>query len=230
MAIYLDRTYNLFEMANFADEFEPSIVEYLYAFTGTVPSWVTYYPVSAVPPFNAFNFPQFDIEIPEGTTGTYIFGVTQSKLSDASTLTGTITINVQAISGVVQSLPHCDKVNLVWLDPTGGWENYIFNGKTQTEQGKGTEATFLNSQGEKRYSRIDEVHQGLIVTTGKVALLNADFVADAFKAIQAYLWDGSTFTPILIDRQSFRKVRSGESFAEYEFAFVYAVEDVIQTQ
>lgn len=230
MSIVLDRTYNLFEMATFSDEFEPSIVEYLYAFTGTVPAWIISTPVSAVPPFDVYIFPQFQINVPEDVSGTFTFGVTQTKISDASTLTGTITINVEEISGVVQSLPHCDKVNLVWLDPVGGWENYIFNGKTQTEQGKGTESTFLNSEGEKRYSRIDEVHQGLIMTTGKVAPLNADFIADAFKSIQAYLWDGSTFVPILIDRQSFRKVRSGESFAEYEFAFMYALEDIIQTQ
>lgn len=228
MAIYLDRTYDLFEMASFDDQFEENNNIYLYAFTGTVPSWVT---TEALPtPFAAFNVPQFEINIPEGTSGAYTFGVTQTKISDSSTLTGTITINVSEIVEEPLPLPHCQNVNLVWLDPAGGWESFIFNGKTQTEQGKGSDSTFINSEGQKRYSRIEEVHQGLIVTTGKVSPISADFIADAFKSIQAYLWDDTGFVPILIDRQSFRKVRSGESFAEYEFSFVYAVEDVIQTQ
>jgi hypothetical protein len=228
MAIYLDRTYDLFEMATFGDQFEQSITQYFYSFTGTVPSWVTAEPLPS--PFGAYNFPQFEIDIPEGTLGTYTFGVTQTRLSDSSTLTGTITINVSDIAATPLDLPHCQNANLVWLDPSGGWESYTFNGKAQTEQGKGSDSSFINSDGEKRYSRIEEVHQGLIVTTGKVSPMSADFVADAFKAIQAYLWDDAGFVPILIDRQTFRKVRSGESFAEYEFGFMYAIEDVIQTQ
>jgi hypothetical protein len=230
MAILLDRDYYLYEMASFADQFEPSITQYLYAFTGTVPSWVTADPVSAVPPFNVFNFPQFNIDIPEGITGLFTFGVTQTKISDGSTLTGTINITASALVNQPINLPYCQNVNIGWLKPSGGWANFIFNGKTQAEQGKGDADTFINSIGEKRYSRRDGVHQGLIVTTGKVSPMSADYIGDLFKSIQAYLWDDSGFVPIMIDPRTFRRVRSGDSFSEYEFAFVYAVEDVIQTQ
>jgi len=226
--ILLDREYYLYEMATFADQFEPSFTQYFYAFTGAVPSWVTADPLPT--PFTAFNFPQFDIDIPEGTTGTFTFGVTQTRVSDSATRTGTITINVSEILGQPLNLPHCQNVNITWLKPSGGWANFIFNGKVQSEQGKGSEATFINSEGQKRYSRREGVHQGLIVTTGKVSPTSADYIADAFKAIQAYLWDDSGFVPILINPRTFRRVRSGESFAEYEFEFMYASEDVIQTQ
>ena len=226
--ILLNRTYYLYEMATFADEFEPSVTQYFYAFTGTVPAWVTADPLPA--PFTSFNFPQFNIDIPEDVTGVFTFGVTQTRFSDSSTQTGTITINVAEIVEQPLALPHCQNVNITWLKPSGGWANFIFNGKTQGEQGKGEDSTFINSIGEKRFSRREGVHQGLIVTTGKVHPMSADFIADAFKAIQAYLWDDSGFVPIMIDPRTFRRVRSGESFAEYEFEFIYAVEDVIQTQ
>jgi hypothetical protein len=228
MAILLDRDYYLYEMASFADQFEPSITQYFYAFTGTVPSWVT---ATALPsPYTAFNFPQFNIDIPEGTTGSFTFGVTQTGILSGATQTGTINITASALVNQPINLPHCQNVNIGWLKPSGGWANFIFNGKTQAEQVKGDADTFINSIGEKKYSRRDGVHQGLIVTTGKVSPMSADYIGDLFKAIQAYLWDDSGFVPIMIDPRTFRRVRSGDSFSEYEFAFVYAVEDVIQTQ
>ena len=228
--ILLDRTYYLYEMATFADQFEPSVTNYFYSFTGTVPAWVTADPLSITLPFSAFNFPQFNIDIPEDVTGTFTFGVSQYNYVTTVTVTGTITINVAEIVGQPLNLPHCQNVNITWQDPAGGWENFIFNGKTQSEQGKGDSATFINSEGEKRFSRREGVHQGLIVTTGKVAPMSADFIADAFKSVQAYLWDDSGFVPIMINPRTFRRVRSGDSFAEYEFEFIYATEDVIQTQ
>ena len=225
----LDRTYYLYEMATFADYFEQVITQYAYQFTGTVPSWVT---ADALPsPLNAYNFPNFDIAPPEGTSGTFSFGVTQTQISTLATATGTITINVLDILATPTELPHCVNANIAWLSPSGGWANYIFNGKGQATQDKGKAATFINNTGEKRFSRRDEVYQGVIVDTGKVSPTNADFIGDAFKAIQAYLWeDSGAFTTIMIDPQSFRRVRSGESYAEYSFEFIYAEEDVIQTQ
>ena len=228
MAIVLDRTYSLYEMATFNDEFEPSFTTFMYAFTGTVPTWVT---TTALPaPYAAYNFPDFIVAPPEGVSGVFTFGVTQYDYINATTLTGTVTITILSLTENPIALPHCINTNLAWFDPIGGWENFIFNGKAQAEQGKGKAATFVNSDGEKRFARRDEVHQGLIVTTGKVSPLSANFIADAFKSVQAYLWSGATFTPIMIDPQTFRRVRSGDSFAEYEFSFIYAVEDIIQTQ
>ena len=228
MAIVLDRTYSLYEMATYNDEFEPFVGAYLYNFTGTVPTWITTTQMGGF--YSAYIFPDFIVSPPEGVSGVFSFGVTQTSIAGGVTGTGTIEITILSLTENPIALPHCTNTNIVWFDPIGGWENFIFNGKAQAEQLKGKAATFVNSDGEKRFARRDEVHQGLIVTTGKVSPLSANFIADAFKSVQAYLWDGAIFTPIMIDPQTFRRVRSGDSFAEYEFSFIYAVEDVIQTQ
>jgi len=229
MAIQYDREYFLFEMANFEDEFQPTVNNDYYKFTGTVPSWITtteFSPSIA----NSIN-PQFGINIPQGTQGTFSFGVEHRQVVTNFLLgSGTITINVLLLENQPIVLPHCYKVNLVWLKPSGGWANFIFSGKYQATQEEGKSSTFINSSNEKRFSSKEDVHDGLMVTTGKVSPTSADFIADMHSSIQAWLWDDNGFTPIIIDPQSFEKVRSGESYAEYEFKFMYAVPDVIQTQ
>lgn len=225
----IGRAYWVHDMAVFADEVDVFDGAHYYVWTGTIPSWFN------VEPFyvgSVEHYPTFTFEVPQGFSGNVSFGI--EKYTNAGVLVESSLVAILCESWnnpIWTPEKGCYKANLAWLDPSGGWESYLFVGKQQTFQDKGTDTTYINAQGEKRFHRKDEVHQGTIITTGKVTPTHAEYIADLFKSIQSYLWtsDGG-FVPIIITSREFNRVKSGDSFAQYDFEFRFAEEDVIQTQ
>jgi hypothetical protein len=225
----LNKFYKVWDMGYVKDKFETFDGLHYFKYTGTVPTWFTKEPFIVG---SVNNYPTFSFLPPITTSGTFTFGVEKYLASTATLVdSGVVTIDVQEQTQAVWNTDGCYTANLVWLDPSGGWESYLFVGNQQAFQDKGTSSMFVNSDGEKRFHRKDEVHQGTIISTGNVSSAHADFIADAFKSIQVYLWGaGNDFTPIIINPETFKKVKTGDSYARYDFEFRYAVEDVIQTQ
>ena len=228
----LNRTYRVLDMGYVVDLFSPYNALHYYSFTGTIPAWFAREPYTPGDPASAEHYPTFSFTPPEGTDGTFFFTARKHLASDSSIITaGTVTINVQRQTQPVWKVDGCYSANLVWLDPSGGWESYKFVGKQEPFQDKGSALTFINSDEEKRFHRNDEVHQGTIITTGQIPREHADFIADGMKSIQVFLWEtGNTFKPIIITPNTFKKVKTGKPFNQYEFEFRYAKEDKNQTQ
>lgn len=225
----LNRAYWVRDLANVVDSVDTFDGNHYYTYTGA-PSWFNneeFYPGSTE------QYPTFSFQTPEGLVGSELFTV--EKYTNAGVLvdTGVIGIFVQAVldppAWTIQN--GCYTANIVFKNPAGGWSSYIFAGKQQSFQDAGRSSTFINSVGEKRYDRKDEVHQGVIISADKLPPDHVLFVGDMMKSIQAYLWVSlSEFVPILISPQTFRRVKTGDPYANYEFEFRFAEEDVIQTQ
>jgi len=226
----LNRFYKVFEMGFIPDELEEFDLTHHYEYTGTLPAWFNKHALGLL--FPDKYYPTFDFLPPEGTSGTFTFGV-KKYLFNTGTLvdTGIITINVQEFVADPYVIDFCNSGTLVWIDPSGGWESYTFFGKQQAFQDGGSGISFINGDGEKRWQSRDGVHQGVMQSTGNINRTHSDFIADLFKSVQVYLMQGgNVFVPIIIDPNTFRKPKSRLPFARYEFEFRYAVEDVIQTQ
>ena len=224
----ISRTYHTWDMGFVSDSVEEWDGLHYFVFVGTVPAWFTPDPFYSG---STEQYPTFSFNPPQGTAGSFIFGVQKYTLAGVLVDVGVISINVQAFTQSVWNVDGCYTANIVWFDPSGGWESYLFVGKQQTFQDKGTESTFINSDNEKRFQRKDEIHQGVMITTGKVPTLHADYIGDAFKAIQAYLWTaGNGFEPIIITSRDFKRPKSGDAYSQYDVEFRYAIEDIIQTQ
>lgn len=225
----IGRAYWVRDMGTVADSVDTFEGTHYYTWSGTIPSWFNVEPFY---PGATEHYPSFTFTPPEGTYGSWLFGV--SKYTNAGVLAenGFFTIDVLPFDSPVWNVPSgCYTANLVWLDPSGGWESYLFVGKQQTFQDKGKSSTYINADGEKRFHRKDEVHQGTIITTGNISPDHADYLADLFKSIQVYLWSNANgFTPILVNPETFKRVKSGDAYTSYDFEFRFAEEDVIQTQ
>jgi len=221
----LDRFYNTWDMGHIPDDVATYDGTFFYTYSNA-PSW---FETEQISPGRFF--PSFSFTPPQGTAGTFTITVVEFFSSTGLlNSSGTITINLQAFVEPPWVIDFCFTTMLVWLDPSGGFESYTFSGKQQLFQDQGNSATYINSESEKRFHRKDEIHQGVVVTTGKITPVHSDFIADLFKSIQAFLVFEDGSVPINIEPRPFNKVRSGESFAQYEFEFRQAVEDVIQTQ
>jgi hypothetical protein len=225
----IGRSYWVHDMASFADEVDVYDGLHYYVWTGTIPSWFNVEPFY---PGATEHYPTFTFTTPQGLSDNFSFGI--EKYTNAGVLVeaSLVVILVQAWNNPIWTPEKgCYTANLAWFDPSGGWESYLFIGKQQTFQDKGTDTTYINSIGEKRFHRKDEIHQGTIITTGKVTVVHAEYIADLFKAIQAYLWTPEEgFIPIIITSKDFKRVKSGDAYAQYDFEFRFAEEDVIQTQ
>ena len=225
----ISRGYKNWDMGHVVDSVDTYDGNHYYVWSGTIPSWFQTEPFYSG---STEHYPTFSFIPPEGTYGSWLFGVTKYTNAGVLVENGLFSIDIQPLS--VQTWvtdSGCYTANLCWLDPSGGWESYLFVGKQQTFQDKGKSSTYINSESEKRFHRKDEVHQGAMITTGNVPPAHADFIADMFKAIQVYLWTADNgFQPIIINPETFKRVKSGDAFSRYDFEFRYAVEDVIQTQ
>ena len=225
----ISRSYWVKDMGLVADSVDEFDGTHYYTWTGTVPSWFNVEPFY---PGSTEHYPSFTFTPPQGIS--YAGSWTVNKYTNAGALVESafFFVFVNPFTADVWNVPSgCYTSNLCWLDPSGGWESYLFIGKQQTFQDKGKASTYINSDGEKRFHRKDEVHQGTIITTKNISADHAEYIADLFKSIQVYLWTSNNgFEPILINPETFKRVRSGEPFANYDFEFRHAEEDVIQTQ
>lgn len=229
MSIALHRGYWINDMAHVSDSVDTFDGTHYYVWTGTPPSW---FDVEPFYPGATEHYPSFSFTVPQGFSGTHTFGV--QKYTNAGVLedVGLFQINAQNANQTLWNIPSgCYTANIAWLNPTGGWQSYLFVGKQQEFQDKGNSTSYINSDREKRYHRIDGLHQGTMITTGNVTRNHVDLIRLFNKSIQAYLWtSGNGFVPILLERKKFKAPKSGEPFAKYDFEFRYAEEDVIQTQ
>lgn len=224
----LNKFYKVWDMGYVKDKFEVFDGLHYFKYTGTVPAWFNKEPFFAG---STQNYPSFSFLPPQGTSGTSTFGIDKYNLSGTIVASGVVTIEVQELSQTPWIVNGCYTANLVWYDPSGGWESYLFVGNQEAFQDKGNSATYVNSDSETRLHRKEDVYQGVILTTGNITPAHSQFISDAFKSIQVYLWStANSFEPIIINPETFKRVSSKDSYTRYEFEFRYAKADVIQTQ
>lgn len=225
----ITRAYWVRDMALVADSVDTFDGTHYYTWSGTIPSWFNVEPFY---PGSTEHYPTFTFTAPQGTS--FAGSWTVNKYTNAGVLVETafFFVLVNPFNTDVWTLPKgCYTANICWLNPSGGWQSYLFVGKQQLFQDKGKSSSYINSEGEKRYHRKDEVHQGAIITTGNINRDHSAYIKSQFKAIQAFLWTSNQgFVPIIITEDSFKEPKSGEPFAQYDFEFRYAEEDIIQTQ
>ena len=225
----LNRFYRIKDMATFPDKFEDWDGVSAFKFVGTVPTWFQRSLMS--PLFPDLYYPTFTIQVPNNTTGTFTVVVEKYSFPAGVLLeSGTVNIFVQPWGVATWNVDQCNSATLAWLNPIGGWESYTFTGTQQPFTDKGSAQTFINYRGEKRYASRDEVHQGVMQSTGNLNAIHSRQIADLFKTIQAYIITADGTFPIIIEPSSFRQVKSNEPWASYEFEYRLAEEDVIQTQ
>lgn len=224
----LSRSYAVTDMGTIVDNIDTDDGLHYYTW-GTVPDWFEVEPYYTG---STEHYPTFSFNPPVGTLGSWLILCSKKRISDNALIDfGGVSIDISPLGVTLHKKKSCYNSNLVWLDPSGGFESFIFEGKQQAFQDKGKSSTFTDADNVKRLHRKDDIHQGVIISTGNVNREHSDFIADLNKSIQAFLWtDSGDFLPILIESKEFRKPLAGEPFSRYDIEFRYAEEDVIQTQ
>lgn len=123
------------------------------------------------------------------------------------------------------------RVNIVWLNREGGYQNYIFQGVKTFEQRVGDERTYKDGSILKLSQR-KNVYSGRIVTTSNIPQLHVDYLDSLRTSIQAWEWNESddTYTEILLDNSDYVKYTTRQKLFDISIRFIYAEEIIIQTQ
>jgi hypothetical protein len=202
-----------------------------YAWGTGVPSWFIRYDITSNIP--GLTFGNYLIMPPEGTVGSWVFTVQKLDLQLNVVDSGVFFINVQNTDLTIWKRKWCYTANIVWLNPQGGFQSYLFASNQQVFQDGGNAETFINSAGETRYHRREEVHQGVLISTSPVPDDHAAFIQSLFKSAQSFLWGqglAASGQPIIIRPETFRRVKTSEPWDEFAFEFRMARADTIQTQ
>lgn len=126
-----------------------------------------------------------------------------------------------------------NSINVGWFNRLGGWQNYPFSGVKTFEVEIDDTTTFKNFDRVKKYSEIKGVYTGEIVSTGNVPQSHADYLDSLRKSIQAFVYNEETYAwdlPILVDVGSYVKYTSRDKMFDIRVRFLYATEQIIQTQ
>jgi hypothetical protein len=128
----------------------------------------------------------------------------------------------------------CDnQCNIAWLNPQGGWQNYIFTGIKTFEVNQDNGNTFKTSNKTIKWSERKEVYEATICTTGSIPKAHVDYLDSLQYSVQAYLFNPTTNAfdiPILVDSDSFTKYTSRQKIFDVSIRFLKAKEIQVQTQ
>lgn len=122
------------------------------------------------------------------------------------------------------------KINVVWLNPSGGWSSYCFRGRKTYGVNIDEKLTFKDSNKIRKYYNNRNVYNTIEVLSGEVPLTHITYLKSLKYSIQAYIKIASQFIPILIDDKTFTLYQDGESLLNYNIVISYATEIDIQTQ
>lgn len=125
-----------------------------------------------------------------------------------------------------------NNINIVWLNGYGGWNSYVFFGKKVIGKDIGESKVIKSSTSVLKKISIDNVYDRTFTPSGWIPESHQDFVEGLKYTIQAYEWDSmeGTFTPIIIDADSFDLRKEGNGLVKYDFSFRYATEIKVQNQ
>lgn len=117
-----------------------------------------------------------------------------------------------------------------WLSTCGGIKEFVFNGLKTFDIRIGSAVTFKNSSLQKLYAQRQDVYTGKLISTGDISKDQADFLDELKYCIQAWEWDGTTATPIIVDNESYTKYKSSDKFYDVNLKYAICEEIQVQTQ
>ena len=168
-----------------------------------------------------------------GPLGTHTVSLQEiNETSEPTGRTGTLTIIISECFDTCETICEHRAVNLIWLNPYGGWSSYVFDAKRTFQLEQGGADTYKTSSRELRYYKKKDVYDGLVVGTGLTTKENIDYILPARYAIQAYEYiDEDNIIPVIIDSESFDIYKDDQGgLYEMSFRFRYSEEKIIQTQ
>lgn len=189
------------------------------------PAWFSFVDGAVIIGIHTYNGYEFTAPPALGTYDIYF---------DSFDLDATYYVRINVVIGAYSLFANCcgDR-NIVWLGITGGWQNYVFTGVKTFTVDVGKDKQFKTQLLEAKYSEINDVYNGEIISTGDIPQAHVDALDGLKYSIQAFLLNHETGLwdiPILVDKGSFTKYKTHDKFFDVRIKFIYAEEILIQTQ
>jgi hypothetical protein len=191
-------------------------------------------------PITATSFagvPSFVAIVPFGKVlGLIILGNTAGAFTFTFEVDGeTFLVEINVSTCITDFYDNCcdNQCNIAWINPQGGWQNYIFTGIKTFEVQQDNGNTFKTSNKTIKWSERREVYEATICTTGSIPKAHVDYLDTLQYSVQAYLFNPTTNAfdiPILVDSDSFTKYTSRQKLFDVSIRFLKAKEIQVQTQ
>jgi len=121
-------------------------------------------------------------------------------------------------------------INIVWVNPAGGWSSYCFKGKKTYGVTTKEKKIYRDTNNVQRYYKIQDTYDTIEVLSGELPMSHVDFLKSLKYSPQAYIFRNSQFIPILIEDKDFTLYQDGDGYFFYDIKIKYAQEINIQTQ
>lgn len=125
---------------------------------------------------------------------------------------------------------------LLWLTREGGWQYFPFNGRKSFKVNIPEAGTYKQTDYVLRNHSRDGVYDGETLTAREVEVQALDLLASLKQSIQVYYVDDflnegyQEYKPVILQDRDFNKRKTGEKVFDVTVNFIYATEQVIQSQ
>jgi len=188
----------------------------------STPSWATV--------FNGFPLSDTVLQISASTIPTdkakYYFSWTVSRFG----------LDVEYLMEVVydpvcsKNVNGCERARLLFLNREGGYSEIMFAGKTTFETRIPDAVLYLQPNKTQRVAGQEDVYEAFIFTTGDIPQDALEYLEALKYTPAAYLVDGDNIEPLIVDRSSFVKRRTGDKIFDVSIACYKAKQINIQSQ
>lgn len=140
----------------------------------------------------------------------------------ASTISNT---NIDQSSDVCRKYP----IILYWLNRSGGWETYTFDGRHEYSDDIGDSVRYRDSLGNDHVASIPNVVQKVAVKSGLIPKTVYDLVTGIRYASQVWMYSSAGWQEGYIESGTFLTKREGDRLRECNFTFVFSNTLAVQT-
>lgn len=137
--------------------------------------------------------------------------------------------SLQAVTNTATEAPEtpylpCPKfpIQLYWLNRSGGWQHWVFDGKHEYEDEVTEGVTWKDANDYLHTASVGPILQRVNAYSGFVNKTDFATIASVRYAIRVYHKDGNNWREVNIDRGSFPKYKAGDKRREVNFSFTYA--------
>lgn len=155
------------------------------------------------------------------------YGFPSSNFSGIITLVSSDLINASIrntptpYAGTPDQCPK-NPLQLYWLNRSGGWQTWIFDGKHEEGQDIPEPTTWKDENNRTHRASFGGISETVNVYSGFIPLSAYDTVFGILSSIRVYSREGAVWREVNIEPGAYRKHKAGQRRKELNFSFTYA--------
>lgn len=144
--------------------------------------------------------------------------------------TWTVAVNVLSVCSTASDICCADGEEIIWLNRSGGLQNYFFNGVRTYAIEQEDEKRYIDYANISRYSTTGKVREARLFTSKSIPQTHIDLLDTLRYSVQAWYKTGGVVYPIMIPQGGYTKYNTRDKIFTANLSCALAEPINIQTQ